>query len=133
MKEVIVPTADGKSTLRFNLHKFSPLDGRKILACYPLAVLNKEHTYQSNEAAMRKLMAYCSVTVGDDEVHLTSDELINEHVPDWWTLVQLEFACLKHNCTFLENAGLVDVVKSSAVSMLRQLVAEQIQRVNGEG
>lgn len=130
MKEVYIPTGDGKTVLTFNVHKFSPLDGRKILAYYPLSILNKEHTYNSNEAAMRKLMAYCSTGAAEDEqVHLTSDELINEYVPDWWTLVQLEYACLKYNCSFLEGTDLLTVAKASMTNALRGLVADHLERI----
>lgn len=130
MKEVKIPTGDGSTVLSFNVHTFSPLDGRKILAYYPLSVLNKEHTYDSNEAAMRKLMAYCSVgETEEDCVHLTSDELINEHVPDWWTLVQLEFACIRHNCSFLEGTDLLSTAKASMTEMLKGLVADHVDRL----
>lgn len=129
MKQVQIPTGDGVTLREYNVHQFSPLDGREIIAGYPLAVLNKEHTYKSNEAAMRKLLAYCSVTVGEDEVHLTDDALVNQYVPDWWTLVQLEFACLKHNCSFLAGTELLTVAKASMTNMLKQLVAEHLERI----
>lgn len=130
MKEVYIPTGDGKTVLAFNVHKFSPLDGRKILAYYPLSILNKEHTYNSNEAAMRKLMAYCSVgKEAEEQVHLTDDALINEHVPDWWTLVQLEYACLKYNCSFLEGTDLLTVAKASMTNALKGLVADHLERI----
>lgn len=133
MIEVTIPTGDGKTVKTYCVHKFSPLDGREILAGYPLAVLSKEHTYQSNANAMRNLMRYCStaVPVGDNEVeqvHLVDDALINEHVPDWWTLVQLEYACLKFNCSFLEGTDLVTTVKNSMASMLTNLLQEQLEK-----
>ena len=128
--EVRIPTGDGKTVKSYNVHKFSPLDGRKILAAYPLAILNAEHTYESNEAAMKKLMAYCSVGATEDEqIHLTDDALINEYVPDWWTLVQLEFECLKFNCSFLQGTTLLTVAKASMTDMLRGLVADHLKRI----
>lgn len=128
--QVQIPTGDGKTVKTYSVHKFSPLDGRKVLAAYPLAILNAEQTYASNEAAMKKLMAYCSVGESEDEqVHLTDDALINEHVPDWWTLVQLEFACLQFNCSFLKGTQLLTVAKSAMTDMLRGLVADHLGRI----
>lgn len=131
MIEVHIPTGDGKTVKTYSVHKFSPLDGREILAGYPLAILGKEHTYQNNAKAMRNLMRYCSILTGEGEgeqVHLVGDALINEHVPDWWTLVQLEYACLKYNCSFLEGTDLVSTVKTSMASMLTNLLQEQLEK-----
>jgi hypothetical protein len=131
MIEVHIPTGDGKTVKTYAVHKFSPLDGREILAGYPLAILGKEHTYQNNAKAMRNLMRYCSILIGEGEgeqVHLVDDALINEHVPDWWTLVQLEYACLKHNCSFLEGTDLMSTVKASMTSMLTSLLQEQLEK-----
>lgn len=135
MLEVHIPTGDGKTVKTYSVHKFSPLDGREILAGYPLAVLAKEHTYQNNAKAMRNLMRYCSIATsidtesgGTEQTHLTDDALINEHVPDWWTLVQLEYACLKFNCSFLEGTDLVTTVKNSMASMLTNLLQEQLEK-----
>jgi hypothetical protein len=78
---------------------------------------------------MRKLLKYCSVTVGEEEVHLVDDALINEHVSDWWVLVQLEYECLKFNCSFLEGTDLVSTVKASLTTMLQQFIADQMERL----
>lgn len=127
---VDIPTGDGKTVRTYTVHQFSPLDGRKILAGYPLAVLAKEHTYANNEIAMRQLLKYCSAEVDGVDVHLIDDGLINTLVPDWWTLVQLEFACLKFNCTFLEGTDLFEVAKTGMTNMLKQLVAEHLERIS---
>jgi hypothetical protein len=128
MKQVTI--LDGQANeVVFNVHKFSPLDGRKIIAGYPLALLGSSHTYASNEEAMRQLLFYCSVTVeGEEEpVHLTDAALVNTHVPDWWTLVQLEFECLKFNCSFLEGQDLYNAAKGVMTELLRNIVAERLE------
>lgn len=127
--QVKIPTADGTTVREYTVHTFSPLDGRSIVAGYPLSILNKEFTYKANEQAALKLMAYVSVGEGDDAVHLNSNELINQHVPDWWTLVQLEYACLRHNCSFLEKIGLVDAIKSGLQEQLRYIIADHLERI----
>lgn len=128
---VSIPTADGQTVIKYTLHTFSPLDGRSIVSGYPLSLLNKDFTYKSNEEAMLKLMHYVSVGGSEEEqVHLTSRELINEHVPDWWTLVQLEYESLRHNCSFLEKVGMLEAVKEGITNQLRVLVADHFERVN---
>lgn len=134
---VDIPTGDGQSTRKYTLHTFSPLDGRSIVAGYPLSLLNKDFTYKNNEEAMLRLMCYVSVQpavggisdVDADPVHLVNRELINEHIPDWWTLVQLEYECLRFNCTFLANIGMLDAVKSGITAQLKVLVADHLDRV----
>ncbi len=130
MQPVQIPTGDGATVITYNVHKFSPLDGRAILAGYPLAILVKEHTYDGNVAAMKMLMKYVSITVDGEEVHITDDELLNQHIPDWWTLVQLEFECLKFNCSFLAGTNFYEVAKTGMTNMLRQLVADHLERLN---
>ena len=131
MKQVDVKCGDGQTVKTFFVHKFSPLDGRAIVAGYPLAILAKEHTYQNNAVAMRNLLRYVSVGSSDDSdgVHLVNDELINEHVPDWWTLVQLEYECLRFNCSFLEGTDLLSAVKASLTTHLSRIIAEQLERL----
>lgn len=127
--QVKIPTADGSTVLEYTVHKFSPLDGRAIVAGYPLSILNKEFTYKANEQAALSLMAYVSVGEGDDAIHLNSNELINQHIPDWWTMVQLEYACLRHNCSFLEKVGFLDAVKSGLQEQLRYIIADHLERI----
>ncbi|MNM41953.1 hypothetical protein D3C81_527810 [compost metagenome] len=88
---------------------------------------------------MKMLMKYVSVhdldgsgnhLADDDGIHLIDDALINEHVPDWWTLVQLEYEALKYNCTFLEGTSFLETAKTSMIGMLKQLVSDHLERLH---
>ena len=116
-KVISIATQD-KTVKEFTVHKYPTLEGRDIVLAYPFSVVTQSAGLEKNTAAMRKLMRH--VSVGD--VFLTSDELINEHVGDWFELVQLEFQSLKFNCSFLAELEMVDVMKGA----LQQYIANVI-------
>ena len=106
----------------FKVHKFPTTKGREIVLAYPLAMFSQSASLEKNTEAMRKLMCY----VSHDGVFLTSDELIDAHVGDWFELVQIEYAALKFNCSFLAELSLLDAVKSSASEFLAKIINQNI-------
>ena len=125
MKTVPICT-ESKEVKEYTIHKFSPIDGRGIVFGYPLSILSKEYSYAKNEEAMRKLFGYVSVTVDDVEVRLLTDSLIEQHIPDWWSLVQLEYQVLKYNCSFLENMDIKEVVSGTVKEYMMSMIKELI-------
>lgn len=98
-KEFIVVDQEGRER-QFLISKFPAVDGRKIVANYPLTALPKVGDYASNEETMLLLMSYVAVLVGEQETRLSTKALINNHVGDWETLARLEAAMLEYNCSF---------------------------------
>lgn len=84
----------------FILSKFPAVAGREIVTQYPLTAIPKIGEYKSNETIMLKLMGYVAVKAGDGMIRLTTRELIDNHVPDWETLAQLEIGMIEYNCSF---------------------------------
>lgn len=84
----------------FVLSKFPAVAGREIITQYPLTAIPKVGEYKANEAMMLKLMCYVGVRAGDKVVALTTRELIDNHIPDWETLAQIEVGMIEYNCSF---------------------------------
>ncbi len=99
-KEVEIKIVGG-GTKKFILSKFNAISGREILTQYPMSGLPKIGDYKTNEEIMMKIMSFVSVPMASsDPLPLTTRELVNNHVPEWETLAQLEWAMLEYNCSF---------------------------------
>ncbi len=100
--DITLTAPDGREKT-FILSKFPALAGREIVCGYPLGALNGAGggDYQVSEALMLKLMSYVAVpTETGKPLRLSTRALVDNHVPDWWMLVQLEKQMLEHNCSF---------------------------------
>lgn len=83
------------------ISKVPAVEGREIVAKYPLSNIPKLGEYDQSEAIMLKLMAY--VQTGDG-IPLTTRALVNNHVPDAHTLMMLEKEMLEYNFGFFVRA-----------------------------
>lgn len=102
-KEVPIETQRGESRV-YILSKFPAVQGREIIAKYPLSAVPKLGDYAVNEETMLKLMAFVAVPQGDrPPLQLTTRALVDNHVPDWETLARIEVAMLEYNVSFFAN------------------------------
>lgn len=88
------------------LSHFPAIQGREIIAQYPISAAPKIGDYATNEAIMRKLMAFVAVPTDQGPLQLSTDALINNHVPDPMTLARIEAAMLEYNLGFSIAEGL---------------------------
>lgn len=102
-KEVTIETQGGESRT-FVLSKFPAIQGREIIAKYPLSAMPKLGDYAVNEETMLKLMAFVAVPQdGREPLKLTTRALIDNHVPDWETLARIEVSMMEYNVSFFGN------------------------------
>ena len=92
---------DQAGTLRhYRLGKIPYLDGGREV-CSQFFTTIRPCDYQLNEALSLKMFKHVSVVTDDGtEIQLKSKDLINNHVPDFTTGIQLEGAMLEHNAGF---------------------------------
>lgn len=102
-KTIEIETQAG-DTRSFVLSKFPAIQGREIVAKYPLSAMPKLGDYEVNEATMLKLMSFVGVPRDDGStLRLTTRALVDNHVPDWETLARLEIAMMEYNVSFFGN------------------------------
>lgn len=125
-KEISLP--DG-GTKTYILSKFPAIAGREIVTQYPTTGAPKIGDYKTNEALMLKLMAFVAVPTENGQLQLTTKELVNNHVPDFETLLKLEWAMMEYNCSFFRNGaalgflgGLTGKLKQSITQTLTDLL-----------
>lgn len=87
----------------YRISKFPATVGREIVAKYPVSNMPKLGDYKVSEEIMLKLMSYVEVVLTERSIRLSTQELVNNHVPDWEVLAQLEWEMLSYNCSFLTN------------------------------
>lgn len=99
-EEIKVSGADGVEK-SYVISKFPCIQGREIIAGYPLSAAPKLGDYKANEEIMLKLMGFTEVVMDDgDNINLGSRVMIDQHLPDWETLVKIEKAMIEYNCSF---------------------------------
>lgn len=115
------------------ISKFPAVAGREIISKYPTANLPKLGDYGVSEETMFKLMKYVAVPIeGREPLCLTSRDLINNHVPDWETLVKLEWRMMEYNCSFFQN-GKSSAFLDRLAGILAQLkITETLTGLSGK-
>ena len=126
-KEMRIETQSGE-TRTYVLSKFPAVQGREIVAKYPLSAMPKLGDYEVNEQTMMKLMAFVGIPRDSGEpLMLTTRGLLDNHVPDWETLAKIEFAMLEYNCSFFGNgkgSGFLSAITAKAQAFLSKTLMD---------
>lgn len=123
--------ADGV-TRTFLLSKVPAVQGREIALQYPTSGMPKVGDYALNQKLMLRLISYVAVVTSEGtELRLTTEALINNHVPEWEDLVKLEGLMISYNFSFFNNGkglnfldGLIQNIKSSGIEMLTRSLGQ---------
>jgi len=122
-QEKEIETGDG-TTRVYIISKFPAVQGREIVTQYPLTGLPKIGEYKTNEALMLKLMAYVGVPQDNGNVlELKTEALVNNHVPDFETLMRLEMAMMEYNCSFFRDGRLSASFGAIAEKALKSIMS----------
>lgn len=99
-QDVTVTDLDGEERT-FIISRLPATVGREILSKYPVANAPKIGDYGVSSEAMRLMMKYVAIPRDMAEpLCLTTQALIDNHVPDGQSLIKLEFEMLRYNCDF---------------------------------
>lgn len=100
-QEIDIPLPDG-GTKKFLISKFPAVIGREIVTQYPMSAIPKIGDYKRNAELLLMLMGHVAVPMpnGNAPLQLTTQGLIDAHVPDFETLMRIEMAMMELNCSF---------------------------------
>lgn len=119
------------------IHKFHVIEGREIVTQYPISGMPKLGEYKTNEALMLKVLAYVGVrNEAGGLLMLTTPALIENHVPDWETLVRLEWACMEYNCSFFSNgkaSSFLDNLLQTLLTSATQMLTGSLEQLSQKG
>lgn len=120
-----IPTGNG-GTKTFVLSKFPAVAGREIVTQYPTTGMPKLGEYKQNEEIMLKLMCYVGIRMDNGDVlQLRTKELVNNHVPDFETLMRVEWAMMEYNCSFFRN-GAASALFGNLSEKVQQLITKTL-------
>jgi len=126
-KEIEIETQTGEKRV-YVLSKFPAVQGREIIAKYPLSAMPKLGDYSVNEETMLKLMGFVGVPRDSGEpLRMSTRALVDNHVPDWETLARIEFAMMEYNCSFFANgkgSGFLSAITAKAQAFLSQTLMD---------
>lgn len=88
--------------------------GREICTQFVTTALPKAGDYKLNEALSRKMFSFVAVRVDGADIRMTTDDLINNHVPDFQTGIRLEKEMLEYNFGFFEQEKISAFLKAAA-------------------
>jgi hypothetical protein len=92
---------DGK---KFIISKVPAVAGRRIFTQYLSSAAPKLGNYGLNESLMLELMSYVGIPMPTSApLQLTTQDLIDNHVPGFETLLKLEVAIGEYNVNFLKR------------------------------
>ena len=135
-KEVSIETQKGETRV-YLLSKFPAVQGREIIAKYPLSAVPKLGDYAVNEETMLKLMAFVAVPREEGGPLLLSTRgLVDNHVPDWETLARLEFAMLEYNVSFFGNgkgSTFLEAIGKKAQAYLSRMLTDLSAQLSQKG
>jgi hypothetical protein len=126
-KEIPVTTQAGE-VRTYIISKFPAVQGREIIAKYPLSAVPKLGDYAVNEETMLKLMGFVAVPrEGGEPLALKTRALVDNHVPDWETLARIEAAMLEYNVSFFGNgkgSTFLEAITKKAQAFLSQTLMD---------
>lgn len=123
-KEVMIIDQEGNER-KYTLSKFPAVQGREIVAKYPISAMPKIGDYAVSEETMLKLMAFVEVESGPTTIRLSTKNLVDNHVPDWEALAKIEMAMMEYNCSFFRNGRISNTLADFAQRAL-QLISKTL-------
>lgn len=90
---------------KFVISKMPCTVAQEVIIKLPQGFIPMINNFSQSQDMAFKMLSYCErvYTDGCPNVPLISKEIIDNHVPDFNTLVQLEYECLNYNFDFFKN------------------------------
>jgi hypothetical protein len=109
LKPKEIHITDNDSVQRtYTISRMPFMVAREVGIQYGGSILPKVGDYKLNEAMMLKMMNYVAVQVNGQELRLATPQLIDNHVPDLDTGLQLEWAMMEYNAGFFHKGTISD-------------------------
>jgi hypothetical protein len=120
--ELTLTDSAGKERI-YILSKFPAVQGREIIAKYPMSNMPKVGDYAVSEEIMLKLMSFVAVDAGGKQLRLSTRALVDNHVDSWETLAKIEMAMMEKNCSFFRDGTAFTFFEGAVRNMLAKISA----------
>ena len=129
-KEIVIKTMAGVERT-YVLSKFPAIAGREIVSQYPISAVPKLGDYKTNEALMLKIMSFVAVPADNGELRLSTAALVDNHVPDYETLMKIEFHMMDYNTSFFSSGKVstfLSHVEGKAAAWISKTLTDLLER-----
>ncbi len=129
-KEITMKTMKGEDRT-YILSKFPAIAGREIVSQYPISAVPKLGDYKTNEALMLKIMGFVAVSTDNGPLCLSTHALVDNHVPDYETLMKIEFHMMDYNTSFLsigKISNFLEGVEGKAAAWITKTLTDLSER-----
>ena len=118
---------------KFIISKMPCTVAQEVIVQLPAGFIPIINNFSKSQEMAFKMLSYCE-RVYDDRanVPLISKELIDNHVPDFNTLIKLETACINHNYDFFENGAVWNFLTKGlcrAESSLSKILMDSLDKL----
>ncbi len=120
---------------KFIISKMPCTVAQEVLLRLPAGLIPLVKNFSQSEEMAFKMLSYCERCYdGQPNVPLISKVVIDNHVPDFDTLIKLEQECVSYNFDFFQNGKvwtfltkIVSLAESKASGMLTDLLDKLLQ------
>lgn len=102
--------------------------GREVLTQFVPTAAPKVGDYDANHRLFLKMMCFVAVVMADgSELRLTTQELVDSHIPDFRAGLELERQMLEHNLGFSVAGGIstfFDGLRERLPALITQILTE---------
>ncbi len=132
-EEVVITSMDGED-ITYVISRLPATVAREVITQYPISALPKLGEYPRNEELMLKMMKYVGIAgkgKDGDPLMFNTRGMVDNHVPDFETLLKLEMAMLEKNCHFFSKGGVSKFLQGAADKvqvLLTQTLTDLLQQ-----
>lgn len=124
--------------VKFIISKMPCTVAQEVIFNIPSGLIPIISNFSKSEEQAFTMLSYCERVYNDDRgsVPLISKEIINNHVPNFDTLIKLEYECLQYNFDFFSDGRALNFLNSSlslAESKLSKILTDLLLQLSPQG
>lgn len=119
--------------IKFIIRKMPCTVAQEVLIRMPQGLVPILANYSVTEEMAFKMLSYCDRIYSDGRVvKLINKDIINNNIPDFKTLMELEKTCMEYNFGFFDFGGIVlslEKLLSRAESSLSKMLMDSLDKL----
>lgn len=133
-KEIELKDLDG-DTHKFIISRFNALDGYELISNFPKTMFNKGgESFKDHKEVLIKIFSHVEAFKQDgNTIRLTSEALINNHIPDYELLMKILKEVGTYNSSFLGNVSglsIIDQIKTKLPTLAQKILMDSLKQLS---
>lgn len=137
-KTLLEPKTVEINGCKFIISKMPCTTAQEVIFNMPAGLIPVISNFAKSEEQAFKMLKYTERVYSDGRpnVPLISKEIINNHVPDFDTLIKLEYECLQYNFDFFKDGRALNFLNaglSHVQSSISEILTDLLDRLSAQG